>query len=160
MVSLETSIVIDRPVEEVFELVENPENNLLWQSGILESKLTSEGPIKVGSTFSSTYVFLGRRIEIEPEITQYEPNKNVAFKVTSGPVPIDVRYTFESIDGGTRVSLVAEWEVGGLFKFAVPLVERSVQRQVESSFSELKLVLEGLPGDPTTLPPPPEEDDD
>ena len=51
-------------------------------------------------------------------ITVYEPKRKFAAKATSGPIPVDGEYTFESVEGGTRVTLVAEAELGGYFKLA------------------------------------------
>ena len=75
MVKIETSMVINRPIEEVFAFLTNPENDLVWRSGVLESEQTSDGPMGVGTTARSVEQFLGRRIESTVEFTAYEPNK-------------------------------------------------------------------------------------
>ena len=51
MIKVETTVQIDRPSEEVFTYISNFENNPEWQSGQLEAKFTSEGPLSVGSTY-------------------------------------------------------------------------------------------------------------
>ena len=71
MAKFESSIVINRPVEEVFALLSNQENNPKWQAESLEVKKTSDGPIGVGTTFHSVGQFLGRRVEGEYEVTEY-----------------------------------------------------------------------------------------
>ena len=63
MVRVQTSVVISRPVEEVFEVVTNFEKNAQWQPRCLGAKQTSEGPIGVGTTFTDGAQFLGRRLE-------------------------------------------------------------------------------------------------
>ena len=47
----EHTVVIDRPIEEVFAFVTDPDNVSLWQSTSLETEQTSEGPVGVGTTF-------------------------------------------------------------------------------------------------------------
>lgn len=42
MTKLEYSVVINRPLEEVFKLLSNPENEQQWRTGLLESEITSE----------------------------------------------------------------------------------------------------------------------
>ena len=146
MARIEASVVINRPVEEVFEFVTNPKNDLLWQSGVLESEQTSEGPMRVGTTVRSVSQFLGRRMEGTGEVTEYEPNRKIKTKGTSGPMTVEASYTFEPVEGGTRVSFVGEGETGGLVKrlfgLADSIVVRMAQRGMETDFANLKDILE------------------
>jgi uncharacterized membrane protein len=57
MTRVATSVVINRPPEEVFEFVSNFENNPRWQSGMHEARITSEGPLGVGTTYSHLLSF-------------------------------------------------------------------------------------------------------
>ena len=78
MARIELNVVINRPVEEVYAYMSNPENNSQWQSHCLGSVITSEGPIGVGTTFTYEIKFLGRRIKSIWEITEYDPNRKAA----------------------------------------------------------------------------------
>jgi len=142
MIKVKTSVVINRPVEEVFEYMSDPSNNVQWQSGTIESKQTSEGPAGVGTTTQSVTQFLGKRLESTGEITEYEPNRRVGVKSTSGPIPITATTTFEEVEGGTKVTLEGEGDVSGVFKLAEPIVARTAQRQFEGNYLTLKDVLE------------------
>jgi uncharacterized protein YndB with AHSA1/START domain len=143
MATLEISIVINRPIEEVFACVSNPENIPKWSSLSREVKITSAGSIGVGSTYRSVVAFLGRRIEGETEITEYEPNRSFAEKSKSGPFPVENRTTFERVNGGTRVNFTAVAEPGGFFKLAEPLLVGMIKRQFEADFANVKDLLEG-----------------
>ena len=142
MVKLEGSVVINRPIEEVFAFLTNPENSSQWQGSVLESKQTSEGPRGVGTTGQVVSQFLGRRIESTWEVTEYELNRKTTSKSTSGPVPYELSATLETVDEGTRVTLVGEYEIGGFFKLAEPLVARMGQRQADADFANLKDLVE------------------
>ena len=142
MVKVKTSVVINRPIEEVFKFSDDPNNDAQWQTGLIESKQTSEGPMGVGTTFLNVSQFLGRRLESTFEITEYEPNRRVGFKSTSGPVPLTATTTYEEVEEGTKVTLEAEGDVSGVFKLAEPIVARTAQRQFEGNFLTLKDVLE------------------
>ena len=141
MAKLEISTVINRPVEEVFAFLSNPENDPKWRSGI-EVKKTSEGPIGVGATYRTVVTALGRRIEGEIEFTEYEPNRGYAVKSKSGPFPVENGVTFERVEGGTRVTLTTVAEPGGFFKLAEPLLVSMVKRQFEADFVNLKDLME------------------
>ncbi len=146
MARIEASVVINRPVEEVFEFVTNPKNDLLWQSGVLESEQTSEGPMGVGTTLRSVSQSWGRRMEWPCEIIEYEPNRKIKYKITSGPMTGEPSCTFEPVEGGTRLTLVGEGETGGFFKrlfgLADPIVVRMMQRGTETDLANLKDILE------------------
>jgi uncharacterized protein YndB with AHSA1/START domain len=136
------SIVINRPLEEVFAFVSNPENNPKWVSMSDSVRLTSAGPIGVGTTFRSVVTILGRRIEGEVAFTEYEPNHSYAQKTTSGPIPVESQVTFERVDGGTRVTNHQVAEPGGFFKLAEPVLVRMIKRQFEADFANLKDLME------------------
>jgi uncharacterized membrane protein len=142
MLKLEISTVINRPVEEVFAFVSNPENFPKWISSSSEVRITSEGPIGVGTTFRPVVTFLGRRMEGESEVTEYEPNRRYVEKTISGPFPVENSMTFERIEGGTRVSLTSMAEPGGFFKLAEPLLVGLVKRQFEADLARLKDLME------------------
>jgi uncharacterized protein YndB with AHSA1/START domain len=134
--------MINQPLEEVFAFVSNPENIPKWSSMGSEVKITSAGPIGVGTTYRNVVTLLGRRIEREVEITAYEPNRSFAQKTRSGPFPVGSRMTFERVDGGTRVNLTSVAEPGGFFKLAEPLLVRMIKRQFEADFANLKDLME------------------
>ncbi len=142
MTKVEATVLIDRPIEEVFAYVADPSKAAQWAGPVVESRITSEGPVGLGTTSSRTTQFLGRNIESTYEITEYEPNSRYADKTTSGPVPINSRISFDSVDGGTKVTIAGELNAGGFFKLAEPLVARMARRQVETDAQTLKDLLE------------------
>ncbi len=142
MVKIEVNEVINRPVEDVFAFVSNPENDPQWQSETTETEITSQGPIGVGTTYLDVGHFLGRRIESIYEFTEYEANRQFSLKTTSGPIPIEATITCESVENGTKVNFSARGEVGGFFKVAEPLVSRMAQRTWTANYANLKDLLE------------------
>jgi uncharacterized membrane protein len=142
MLKIETSVVINRPVDEVFAFTTNFENQPKWQSRLLEVKKTSEGPIGVGTTWRGVAMFLGQRIENSTVMTEYEPNRTYAGKSTSGPVPAEARLSYEPLEGGTRLSFTLEAQPGGFFKLTEPLLKSLFKRQTEADLATLKDLME------------------
>jgi uncharacterized membrane protein len=138
---IEASVVIDRPVEEVWTYATDLETWPQWHSSLNEMEVTSESQIGVGTTFHQTGQAIGQRIEHDSEITECEPPHKWCYQSTSGPFPFEAGYTFESVEGGTRVTLVGELDVGGFFKLAEPLVARQMRRTLESDLHSLKDIL-------------------
>ena len=142
MARIQVSAVINRPVEEVFAVLSNDENRPKWSSTTIDVKKTSEGPIGIGTTWRSVERIFRRRIERESVFTEYEPNRKITQKSTSGPVPFEVRLICEPVEGATRVIVIAEVQPSGFFKLADPLFERLRKRQFEIDLADLKQGLE------------------
>jgi len=143
MVKVELSIVVNRPVAEVFAFVVDPANNKKWQEGLVESRLTSPGPVGVGSQITDVRKFLGMDMDSKLEVTAFEPNKTFGEKVVSGPMQFEIMQTFEPSGDGTKVSLTAQGEPGGFFKLAEGMVQKQIQSQLEGDSQRLKKALEG-----------------
>jgi uncharacterized membrane protein len=141
MLKIESTTVINRPVEEVFAVLSNVENNPKWSSAFLEVNKTSEGPIGVGTTWRGVGKFLGKQIEVELEETEYEPNRKSAQKSTV-PFPANQQMTFENVDGGTRLNVKFEADPIGFFKLAEPLLASMAKRNIEGELANLKDLME------------------
>jgi uncharacterized membrane protein len=142
MLKVETTVQIERPSEEVFAYISNFENNPKWQSGQLEAQFTSEGPLRVGSTYDQVAKFLGRRVVNTFEVLEYEPNRKVKASSTSGSFPITFTRMVKPRDGGAEVTAIIEGDASGFFKLAEPLLARMVQRSVDSDYRTLKRLME------------------
>ncbi len=135
-------MLINRPPDEVFAYISNFENNPKWQSGMQEARFTSEGSLRVGSTYTQVAKFLGRRIQSTFEILEYEPERMVKATTTSGSFPITFTRMVEPAEGGTQVTAIIEGDASGFFKLAEPLLARMVQRSVDADYANLKHILE------------------
>jgi uncharacterized protein YndB with AHSA1/START domain len=142
MAKIEVSTVINGPVEEVFAVLSNEENRPKWSSTTVEVKKTSEGPIGEGTAWRGVDRIFGRRMERESVYTEYERNRKIIQKSTSGPVPFEVRSVFEPVEGGTRVIVIAEAQPSGLSKLAGPLLMRIRKRQFARDLANLKAMIE------------------
>ena len=102
----EESVEIDRPPEEVFSYVANPENLPEWTNMVLEVRKDAEGQPQEGDRFSVVAKFLGRRFETPFEVSAHEPPRQHADRSTGGPFEQEFIYTFEqTADGKTRLTV-------------------------------------------------------
>jgi uncharacterized protein YndB with AHSA1/START domain len=142
MIRVEKSGVIERPVEEVFAYIADQTNAPAWQSGLVEVRRTTEGPIGVGTKHTLARMFMGRRMEADNEYVAYEPNRRIAFKVTSGPMRAEASYLFEAVPEGTKVTSTIEMDTSGFMSLAEPLIAASLRREVKAAIPVLKDLLE------------------
>ncbi len=141
MVNMEVSVVINRPLGEVFTKLTDLENNERWRSGTIQAEKTSAGDVGVGTTYRMVNSAFGRRMEGEAEVTEFEPNRRFVTKNRSG-VPIETERIFEPVEGGTRVTFTVKAELAGFFQLAEPLVAGMGKRRLESDVADLKDLLE------------------
>lgn len=133
---------VRRPPAEVFAFISNFENNPKWQSGMVEARFTSEGPLGLGSTYAQVAKFLGRRVESTFEVIAYQPNRMVKATSTSGSFPITFTRIVEPLADGAKVSAIVEGDASGFFKLAEPILARMVHRSIEADYANLKAILE------------------
>ena len=81
-------------------------------------------------------------MEADNEYVAYEPYRQIAFKVTSGPMRAEASYLFEAVAEGTRVTSKIEMDMSGLLSLAEPLIAASLRREVEAAIPVLKDLLE------------------
>ena len=141
MAKVETSIVVKRPVGEVFQFISVNENALQWQPGLLETRITND-VTGVGKAWIDVVQFLGRRMEVPFQLTDWQADRKIAFQSTGGPIPMQGSYTFEPSVGGTQVTFLLTGEPGGFFKLAEPVLMQILQRQWQTNLANLKDVLE------------------
>ena len=145
MIKIDLNAVILRPVEKVFAFLANPENETQWQPDLHESKLTSTGPIGVGATGRDVRKFMGRETVTTWQVSDFEPNQKMVFKVISGPMPFQGAFAFEPVAGGTRVVYIVQAETSGFSQLFDPLVSRLIRSQGEKQMAALKAALEAQP---------------
>ena len=142
MTRIERSIVIGRPVGEVWEFVHDVANDRLWQTTLVESEQLTDGPMGVGTRVREVRNFLGLKVELAWEVTEFEPNRRSAIKGVSGPVPLSGGYLLEPVDGGTRFTASGELDAHGFFKLAEPVFARITARELDANLGHLKDLLE------------------
>ncbi len=86
---IEESVQINRPLEEVYEYVANPENLPEWTGTVIETRKDTPGPLLEGSTFTTVGKFLGRRIESPFKVTAHEFSRRHSHKSAGGPLPME-----------------------------------------------------------------------
>ena len=142
MINIEDSILINRPIEEVFAFVADQTNAPKWQDGLIEVRRLTDGPVGVGTKHAATRIFLGRKMELTNEYIKYEPNKQVIFKAEAGPMHSEVSYLTESTTNGTKLTCKMQVEQSGLFSLAEPLMAKGFKRDFAANFRTLKALLE------------------
>lgn len=137
------SILIRRPIVEIFSFIADPEKFTLWQPFVIEAELTSAKPIRKGTTYRYTFQALGSVFETAGVITEYEPFHKYQYQSTSSPFPIKGGFSFQKVDDFVEVTAFGEAESDGYFSMAQPIIGLILGRQLKVMLQTLKDHLEG-----------------
>jgi hypothetical protein len=86
--------------------------------------------------------FLGQRLRYVWEVTRYDPPTAFALRTVFGPLRPTIRLLLEPLGSGTRLTLVADVELRGVYRPIALLVKRITRRQFETQLRTLKELLE------------------
>lgn len=142
MTNFESSVVIRRPIDQVFAFVTNQQNTLQWQNGLVDIKQTPASSIGVGTQVTEVRKFLGREMQGTLEVTEYEPNQRFTKKMTNGPFPLEYSYIVAPTSDGTRLTIQMHIKPDGFFAIAEPLVGNTLRKDLDVNLATLKSVLE------------------
>ena len=129
MINTDETIVIDRPVEEVFAYVADQTNAPSWQAGLLEVKRLTDGSIGVGTKHTLVRTFMDGGWKRATSTLPTSVGKQISFRSTSGPASFEATYRFESSAGRTRLISRIEMDAKGFVRLAEPLIARSLRQR-------------------------------
>lgn len=141
MAHAEHTVVINRPIADVFDFLADGTNNRRWRSNVLEiERVSGDG---VGSIYKQ---FIrgpgGRTIAGDYRITDHARPRRLSFQVITGPGRPTGTFALAAIgDRQTRLTFSLDLRPTGLMRLAAPMIARQVRTEVYA-IDELKQVLE------------------
>ena len=145
MLEYDCTAVINRPLKEVFDYMQDISREHEWQPNLREAEQVPEGEPSVGTKRRYVSEFMGRRFENVYVNTVYEPYRRVAYTTTpESDTQATGEVVWEAVDGGTRVTMRVQADVGGVLKLVPKGVIASVGRkELSDSLARVKALLEG-----------------
>lgn len=142
MALIHGEIVIDRPVEAVFDFVADECNEPLYNVEMLSAEKVSDGPLGVGARFHAVMRSGRREFPLEIEFTTFERPRRLASHSTGSGMNVDGELVFEPVGQSTRMTW--DWDVRttGAMRLLSPVVGLIGRRQEERIWSSLKRHLE------------------
>ena len=140
----EGTVVIDRPIEEVFAFVANGENDPKFSPRVLEIAKTTDGPPGVGTVYASTVKDAGMKTKREFRLTAFdEPTRirwaEVSKNLVTAP---EGGYDLAREGDGTRLTVFNVLEGHGPGKLIAPLALRSARKGADDFARSIKAAVE------------------
>ena len=130
--------VVDRPPEAVFEYMDVPENQ-----GRISPRLSGVETVGTldngGKRATYTYRLFGLSFEGEVRGVVHDPPERIVFEL-SGDIDGRIEWDFEPVDGGTRLTYTATYDLGLPWPvqwLVSPLTTRFNRRELEATLQHL-----------------------
>jgi uncharacterized protein YndB with AHSA1/START domain len=147
MATIETSVNIKKPVEQVFEFITNLDNQKKLSSYI--TGIEASGPVQLGTKYKIETTSMGHKNVTNNEVITFEPNKKLGVKTFAAPPASDVTNTYllDTEGDGTKLTLQMEAVLTPAGMPNVPGMEDMMKKQMiaglEASLNTMKKLIEG-----------------
>ena len=144
MIKFHIPVEIQRPVEEVFDYVTDPDKLSSWQTNTVSVRAEPDGPLGLGTRLHEVHRAPGgRELPSVVEVSQFEVGRRLELRIVEGPLAVDGLFVFAPTDADrTRVELFGTGRPEGSMRFVQPLLKHFVRRQFAGNLRTLKRVME------------------
>ncbi|WP_257988241.1 MULTISPECIES: SRPBCC family protein [Bacillus] len=143
MADFQTSITIDKPLNEVFAFMVNLENSPDFMPNLIKSEKITDGPISAGTKYLETRYISGRQTVAEVVFTEFNENRSYTVKSETNGLGVVFDYNFQEVDEATRIEFAATIETSGfIMKLTKPLLVKMIKREDGNQLQYLKDILE------------------
>jgi len=141
------TVIIDKPIQEVWDYTNNPDNLPLWLNNFVRYEHVSGDPTapKVGDLSDHTYEEKGKEFTMREEIKSYNPPHSISLYMTHSMFELDIVNTLEET-GPNQTKLFAGATVipGGLFMKIMMMFmsKKKQQNEHQVQIEKLKELIE------------------
>jgi hypothetical protein len=132
MARIEGEIIIDRPVDVVFDYVADQSNEPQYNPQMVRADKVTPGPVRKGT-------------QLLIECTRYDRPSLLASTTTMQQADISYTLTFKPAAGGTRMRWSGQVRPKGIFRLLGPVITWMGIRQEQRIWASLKKHLEAAP---------------
>jgi carbon monoxide dehydrogenase subunit G len=137
------SIVIDRPIHEVFRGLSDVPRLDQWMEGVSNPQVPGGEPLNLGGTFTTEYTTGRRTAHVVYQVTVLDPPHRFAFKAIEGPFAFKGHLECIGLGGSTQVHYLVDVGSDGLFTtvlFALmgPLLRSIMARRLHRDLERLR----------------------
>ena len=140
----ETKVIINKPINEVWEFFKNPDNLKLWLSGFQKFEHISGIPGTVGAKAKHHFLERGKELILDGELTEVIQEKRIIGILDSSMMLNTVTNSFDDLGNDqTEVGISSDTQFKGFpWKQIGPLMKSEFKKRQEKDLQTLKQVLE------------------
>jgi len=139
--SFSHTVEIPRPPEEVFPWLLEEDKVPRWTSH-LESYTALDGALGTGSRVRQVLEVSGRRIDVELELTEYDPPRGAETRFSTNGIEVINAYALAASGNGTRLTQSVDAKPSGLTaRMLVPVIQPRLEEKLTQDLERLRIEL-------------------
>lgn len=140
------SVTIDRPIEDVFDFIADNENDPRWCPSVEEIRQIAGNGAGPGSRYRMRHAPGGMKFEATVEIVESNRPHSLKWIMTDSGHTLHGTYELQEMNGKTRVTQTSQITFEGWVRipglFMKRFIARDVQNELGKQFANLKQILE------------------
>jgi carbon monoxide dehydrogenase subunit G len=138
------TVEIPRPPAEVFPWLLEEDKVPVWTGHLQRYERIDGGALGAGSRVRQILEVSGRRIDVEMEITGYDPPTGAETRFSTNGIEVVNAYALEAAGAGTRLTQAIEARPSGLTaRLLVPVIQPRLEEKVTEDLERLRAELSG-----------------
>ena len=144
MASFSHTVEVARPPAEVFPWLLDADKVPRWTGHLETYERVDDGALRTGSKLRQILDVSGRRIDVQLEVTGYDPPNAAETRFESNGVAVTSHYRLEPNGAGTRLTQAIEAKPTSLSgRMIVPIVQPRLEEKLTQDLDRLKETLSG-----------------
>jgi uncharacterized protein YndB with AHSA1/START domain len=137
-------VEIPRPPAHVFPWLLEEDKVPRWTGHLTTYERLDAGALGAGSRVRQVLEVSGRTIDVELEVTAYEPPSGAQTRFSTNGIEVVSSYALEAAGGGTRLTQTIEAKPSGLTaRLLVPVVQPRLAQKLTEDLERLRVTLSG-----------------
>jgi uncharacterized protein YndB with AHSA1/START domain len=142
--SFSHTVEISRPPAEVFPWLLEEDKVPRWTGHLETYKRLDDGALGRGSRMRQVLDVSGRRIDVELEVTRFEPPRGAETRFSTNGIDLVNHYALEPTAGGTRLTQSIDARPTSLSaRMIVPIVQPRLEQKLSEDLERLRHTLSG-----------------
>ena len=144
MASFSHTVEIPQPPAAVFPWLLEEDKVPRWTGHLTAYERLDDGEMGAGSRVRQVLDVSGRTIDVELEVTAYEPPTGAQTRFSTNGIEVVSTYALEAAGAGSRLTQSIEAKAGGLTaRLLVPVVQPRLEHKLTEDLERLRETLSG-----------------
>ena len=144
MANFSHTVEIPRPPADVFPWLLEEDKVPVWTGNLDSYQRLGDGALARGSRVRQVLEISGRRIDVEMEITRYDPPSAAETRFSTNGIEVVNEYALAQVGGATRLTQSLEAKPSGLSaRLLMPVIQPRLEEKLTQDLERLRAELSG-----------------
>ncbi len=142
MASFRHTVALPSPPGTVFPWLFEADKVPQWTGNLEAYEVLGDGPLARGSRVRQVLTVSGQRVELELELTRFEPPREAESHFAISGLDVEVTYALAAADGGSELTQTLEGKASSFkARMLLPVVQPRLERKLTEDLERLRQLL-------------------